>query len=77
MKKLHLYILGMAAALFAACSSGDSLLTEDVQTVDDENVTREDLMGDIPIEFATIDGSVSVELTRGSASVNDVLPPLK
>lgn len=56
--------------MFAACSSSEEVLTQNTQEpIDEENVTREDLMGDIPIEFADITGSATVELTRGSASV--------
>lgn len=57
--------------MFAACSSSEEVLTQNTQEpIDEENVTREDLMGDIPIEFADITGSATVELTRGSANVN-------
>lgn len=38
--------------------------------MDEENVTREELMGDVPIEFASIGGSATVEMTRGSSNVN-------
>ena len=71
--KKYLIIMGMTAVMFAACSSNDELLTQKVageEAVDEENVTREDLMGNIPIEFADITGSATVELTRGSANIN-------
>lgn len=71
--KKYLFIIGITAAMFAACSGSEELVTQDVtEPIDEENVTRQDLMGDIPIEFATIDGIASVELTRGSASINNV-----
>lgn len=59
--------------MFAACSGSEELVTQDVtDPVDEENITREDLMGDIPIEFANVGGSASVELTRGSANIGEV-----
>ena len=70
--KKYLLIIGIASAMFAACSSSEEVLTQNTQEpIDEENVTREDLMGDIPIEFADITGSATVEQTRGSASVGD------
>ena len=71
--KKYLIIMGMTAVMFAACSSNDELLTQKVageEAVDEENVTREDLMGNIPIEFADITGSAILEETRGSANIN-------
>ena len=71
--KKYLFIIGMTAMMFAACSSNDELLTQNVadeEAVDEENVTREDLMGTVPIEFADITGSATVELTRGSANID-------
>ena len=57
--------------MFAACSSSEEVLTQNTQEpIDEENVTRDGLMGNIPIEFADITGSATVEETRGSASVN-------
>lgn len=75
--KKRLYILGMTAIMMAACSSGDSLLTQDVQPVDEENLTREELMGDVPIEFADVNlgPEVTVEetsLASRRVSLNDV-----
>ena len=59
--------------MFAACSGSEELVTqENTDPIDEENVTREDLMGDIPIEFAAIDGSATAELTRGSAMIDGV-----
>lgn len=59
--------------MFAACSGSEELVTQDnTDPIDEENVTREDLMGDVPIEFAAVNGNATVELTRGSAIVNGV-----
>ena len=63
--------------MMAACSSGDSLLTQDLQPVDEENLTREELMGDVPIEFADVNlgPEVTVEetsLASRRVSLNDV-----
>ena len=71
MKKKY-YVYGMMMLLLAGCSSNDDLLVEKplVPDVEEENVTREVLMGDIPIEFASIGGSATVEMTRGSSNVN-------
>ena len=62
----------MMMFLLAGCSSNDDLLVERpvVPDMDEENVTREELMGDVPIEFASIGGSATVEMTRGSSNVN-------
>lgn len=62
----------MMMFLLAGCSSNDDLLVERpvVPDMDEENVTRDDLMGDVPIEFASVGGSATVEMTRGSSNVN-------
>ena len=64
----------MMMFLLAGCSSNDDLLVERpvVSDMDEENVTRDDLMGDVPIEFASIGGSATVEMTRGSSNVNGI-----
>ena len=70
--KTRSFVYGMMMFLLAGCSSNDDLLVERpiVSDMDEENVTRDDLMGDVPIEFASIGGSATVEMTRGSSNVN-------
>jgi len=81
MKKKHV-IFGMAMALLAGCSSGDDLLAgqpavpAETSNADDENITRQDLMGDVPIEFAAVNFGADVEVEETSyaskrASIND------
>jgi len=80
MKKKHV-LFGMAMALLAGCSSGDDLLAEQpavpaAESLDDENVTRQDLMGDVPIEFAAVNFGADVEVEESShaskrASINE------
>lgn len=72
MKKKHVMI-GMAMALLAGCSTGDDLLAEQpavpaAESLDDENVTRESLMSDVPIEFAGINFGAEVEVEEANAS---------
>ena len=74
----QLIIFGMGVAMISACSSSDDILqSENVQPAEkstetfyDDNVTREELMGNIPIDFSVIEGNAIVELTRGSSNVN-------
>ena len=70
--KTRYFVYGMMMFLLAGCSSNDDLLVERpvVPGMDEENFTRDDLMGDVPIEFASIGGSATVEMTRGSSNVN-------
>ena len=77
MKKRHV-IFCMAMALLAGCSSGDDLLAGQpaVESPDDENITHQDLMGDMPIEFATVNFGADVEVEESSyapkrASINN------
>ena len=72
--KTRSFVYGMMMFLLAGCSSNDDLLVERpvVPDMDEENVTRDDLMGDVPIEFASIGGSATVEMTRGSSNVNGI-----
>ena len=74
--KKYLFIIGMTAVMFAACSSNDELLTQkvaDEEAVDEENMSYEHLMGTTPIEFAGVDVGVLVDITveeetRGTAA---------
>jgi len=69
MKKYY-FIIGIAAAMFAACSSSEEGLSQDgANPIDEENLTREDLMGDIPIEIGISNFGATVDVeeqTRGS-----------
>jgi len=72
MKKYY-FIIGIAAAMFAACSSSEDVLTKNTQEPIDANMTREQLMGNIPIEFAGVDTGVKVDVeieeeTRGATT---------
>jgi len=82
--KTKYIVYGMMMVLFAGCSKGDDLLLEQTvvpgaevkNALDDENVTREDLMGMFPIEFAGVGfgGSATIEestSTRGSVNITD------
>jgi hypothetical protein len=80
--KKQWYIMGMAVVMMAACSSEDNqaegyvqpVVTEErPHTTFDDNLTREDLMGNIPIELGSyIGASTEVEeQTRGSITDAD------
>lgn len=80
MKKKHV-IIGMAMVLLAGCSSGDDLLAEQpavpaAESLDDENLSREDLMGDVSIEFAGVNFGADVEVEESKAprrvSINNI-----
>ena len=56
-------------ALLAGCSSGDDLLAEQpavpaAESLDDENLSREDLMGDVPIEKITVASIKNIAIFR-------------
>ena len=58
--------------MFAACSGNEDVLTQDItDPVDETNATREELMGDVPIEFAGVDVGMKmdVEVEEGTRGV--------
>ncbi len=62
--KRYLFIFGMAAMLFAACSSDDELARQEMIPAEDEDeIAIEDLYSDVPITFGVISGEAS---TRGT-----------
>ena len=66
--KKYLFIFGMAAMLFAACSSDDELARQEMIPAEDEDyIAIEDLYSDVPITFGVIGGEAS---TRGTVFSN-------
>ena len=61
--KKYLLIIGIASAMFAACSSSEEGLSQDgANPIDEENMTREQLMGTVPIEIAGVDLGMKVDV---------------
>ena len=74
--KKYLFIIGMTAVMFAACSSNDGLPTQNVadeEAVDEGKLGYEYLVGTTPIEFAGVSVAPTAEfeveeITRGNAT---------